>query len=200
MDRVVFYYFACQRRISRWCPDDPILIGPALPFTDTVKNRIIDRVHIYMKKRKMAVTVMDKRIEELAGRTAHKILAIWAADCAQRALPYFENRQPDDDRPRKAIEAIRAWVRTGVFRMAEIRRTSLAAHAAARNVEEDDAARSAARAAGQAMATAHVPGHAIAAAIYAATAVRDAAGPSDADAAALKEREWQYRHLLRLAK
>lgn len=147
----------------------------------------------------MAITSMDKPIEELADRTAHKILAIWAADCAERALPYFEQGHPGDDRPRKAIEAIRAWAQTGVFRMADVRNTSLAAHAAAREVAEDDAARSAARAAGQAMATAHIPRHAIAAAIYAATAVRDAANPSDADATALKERNWQYRHLLELA-
>jgi len=142
---------------------------------------------------------MDKSIEELVCRTDHRKLAIWAADCAERVLPYFEERNPEDDRPRKAIEATRAWAKTGVFKMADVRKTALAAHAAAREVEEDDAARSAARAAGQAMATAHVPRHAIAAAIYATTAVRDAANSSEADAAALKERNWQYRHLLGLA-
>jgi hypothetical protein len=153
-----------------------------------------------MKKPKMAKTVMDKRIEELVDRTDHKILALWAADCAERALPFFEKRHPEDDRPRKAIKAIRAWVKTGIFRMADVRGASLAAHAAAREVEDDPPARSAARAAGQAMATAHVPGHAIAAAIYAATAVRDAADSPDDDAAVLKERKWQYRHLLELVK
>ncbi|TFG56711.1 MAG: hypothetical protein E4H30_03245 [Methanomassiliicoccus sp.] len=141
---------------------------------------------------------MDEVIEELARRTDHKILAIWAADCAGRALHYFEERRPEDDRPRNAIEALRTWARTGVFRMADIRRDALAAHAAAREVEKDDKARSAARAAGQALATTHVPSHAIAAAIYAATAVRDATIPHDADAATVKERDWQYRHLLEL--
>ena len=126
------------------------------------------------------------------------MLAIWAADCAERVLPYFEERSPRDDRPRKAIEALRAWVETGVFRMADVRRGALAAHAAAREVQEDDAARSAARAAGQALATAHVPRHAIAAAVYAATAVRDATNSSDADAATTKERNWQFQHLLAL--
>jgi len=153
-----------------------------------------------MKKPKMARSSLDKPIEELALRTDHRLLAIWAADCAERALHYFEERSPEDDRPRKAIEAIRVWVKTGVFHMADVRGTSLAAHAAAREVEEFDAARSAARAAGQAMATAHVPTHSIAAAIYAATAVRDAANPSEAEAATEKERKWQYRHLLELSK
>jgi len=151
-----------------------------------------------MKKPKMAKTNLDKPIEELASRADHRELAIWAADCAERVLPFFEKRAPEDDRPRKAIEALRTWVRTGVFRMADVRRASLAAHAAARGVKEDDAARSAARAAGQAMATAHVPRHALAAAIYAATAFRDAANPSRADAAAAKERDWQYRRLIEL--
>ena len=146
----------------------------------------------------MAKTSMDESIVELVSRTDHRILAIWAADCAERALPYFEKGSPEDDRPRKAIEATRTWARTGVFKMADVRRVALAAHAAARDVEEDDAARSAARAAGQALATAHVPRHSIAAAIYAATAVRDATDPSDADAATVKERKWQYRHLLEL--
>jgi hypothetical protein len=82
--------------------------------------------------------------------------------------------------------------------MPDVRRTALAAHAAARGVGEDDAARSAARAAGQAMATAHVGRHAIAAAVYVAIAVRDATSSSDTEATTLKERDWQYRHLLGL--
>jgi hypothetical protein len=57
--------------------------------------------------------------------------------------------------------------------MADMRKTALAAHAAARNINSDNAARSAARAAAQALSAAHVHTHAIAAAIYAATAVRD---------------------------
>ena len=151
-----------------------------------------------MKRPKMAVTGMDRAIADLAGETDKVTLAAWAADCAERVLPCFEERYPLDVRPRKAIEACRTWVRTGVFRMADIRRASLDAHAAAREVKEDDAARSAARAAGQAVATAHVPAHAIAAAVYAATAVRDASEPADADGATLQEREWQYQHLLGL--
>lgn len=146
----------------------------------------------------MVKTSLDGAIEKLARGSDHRKLAIWAADCVERALPYFEEKRPCDDRPRKCISALRTWVQTGVFEMSVVRKASLDAHAAAREAEEDDAARSAARAAGQAMATAHVPAHAIAAAIYAATAVRDAYNSSNADAAAEKERKWQYRHLLQL--
>lgn len=138
---------------------------------------------------------MDETIAELVNRSDHKTVSIWAADCAERVLPYFENKYPEDNRPKKAIEALRTWVKTGIFKMADVRGVSLAAHAAASEVAEDDPARSAARAAGQAMATAHVPTHSIASARYAATAVRDATDSSDAT---LKERAWQYQHLLGL--
>jgi hypothetical protein len=150
------------------------------------------------RRPKLAVTELDKTIAEQVKTSDHRKLAIWAADCAERVLPYFEERRPGDNRPREAIAAGREWARTGVFRMAAVRRASLAAHAAAREVAEDDGARSAARAAGQAVATAHVPTHASAAAVYAATAVRDTAASADADSALIRERAWQYQHLLEL--
>lgn len=112
---------------------------------------------------------------------------LWATDCAEHVLAYFEKEYPEDNRPRKAIEAGRAWVRTGVFKMADVRRDSLAAHAAAREAKEDSAARFAARAAGQAVATAHVLSHAVGAAWYGVKAA-EAAGVSG-------EREWQYQRL-----
>ena len=37
-------------------------------------------------------------------------LVTFAADCAERVLPKFEERYPADKRPREAIEAARAWV------------------------------------------------------------------------------------------
>lgn len=148
-----------------------------------------------MRKHKMAVTPLDDTIAERVNQTDHKTLAFWAADCAERVIHYFEAYAPQDPRPRIAIDACREWARTGVFRMTDVRGKSLAAHAAARDCPEGAPAHSAARAAGQAMATPHIPRHAIAAAIYAATAVRDA---TNSDEATLKERDWQYQHLLRL--
>ena len=35
-------------------------------------------------------------------------LALGATECAERALPYFAEKYPQDNRPRKAIEAVRA--------------------------------------------------------------------------------------------
>lgn len=151
-----------------------------------------------MAKPITAKSPLDRKIAALALRTGHKTLATWACDCAKRVLPYFENEYPDDARPRLAIAAGRRWVKTDVFRMADIRKASLDAHAAARKADEHSPARSAARAAGHSVATAHVRTHSIAAAIYAATARRNATDDAHAEAAVAKERAWQYRRLLTL--
>jgi hypothetical protein len=125
-----------------------------------------------------------------------RLLAIWAADCAKRALPFFRKARPHDHRPRKAIETLQRWVRTGVFSMTVIRTASLDAHAAARRARPDSAARYAARAAGQAVATAHVPEHAFGASYYALKAAM-AAHPDHAQAALAKELEQQSRRFPR---
>ncbi len=151
-----------------------------------------------MKKSKFSLAQHKAHFLELVNKTDHKTLAIWAIDCAERVLPYFEENYPDDPRPRNAIETLQAWINTGVFKMAVIRKASLDSHAAARDVGEDNPARSAAHAAGQAVATAHVPTHSIGAAIYALQAIHRATDSSDADAAVAKERDWLYQHLLRL--
>jgi len=152
------------------------------------------------KRPKFSLTYKVESILELVKKTDHKTLAVWAIDCVERVMPYFEEKYPNDHRPRTAIESLRKWIRTGIFKMADVRKASLDAHAAAREVEEDNAARSAARAAGQAMATAHVPTHSVGAASYALQAVYRATDSPDADAAVAKERDWQYRHLLKLRK
>ena len=123
----------------------------------------------------------DKRPNE----QDHRLLALWAADCAEHVLPYFEEKYPNDDRPRKATEAATAWTR-GELRVSEARTAALAAHAAARDAD-DAAACAAARAAGHAAATAHVAGHARGAASYAVKA--------SAASAATRESDWQHRRL-----
>ncbi len=127
-------------------------------------------------------------------RHNQKLMATWAADCAERVLPLFENAYPNDNRPRKAIDVCRTWVRTGVFTMATIRGASLAAHAAAREAKASAAAHFAARAAGQAVATAHVSQHAFGGAYYALKAIA-ATDPAHAEAQVAKEHNWQVRHI-----
>jgi hypothetical protein len=151
-----------------------------------------------MGKSKFSIAHEDEAMLALVHATDQKTLAVWAIHCAERVLPHFAKHVPDDQRPRYAIEALQQWLQTGVFQMAAIRKASLDSHAAARDVGADTTARSAARAAGQAVATAHVPRHAYGAAVYAQQAIYRAANPSEAGAAAARERDWQYTHLLQL--
>lgn len=99
----------------------------------------------------------------------HHLLAIWAADCAQHVLHLFEEVQPGDDRPRRAIELARAWAR-GEVKMSESRAAGGGAMSAARDLS--GAARHAAYSAGQAGVVAHVAAHELGAAAYAIKAVR----------------------------
>lgn len=119
-----------------------------------------------------------------------RILAIWAADCAERVLPFFKKAYPKDDRPVKAIKKCREWARTGIFRMADIRKASLDSHAAARKAKNNNAACYAARAAGQAVATAHCALHAFGPSFYALKLFAEI-NPKRA----LKELDWQTRHM-----
>ncbi|GAB3054894.1 putative immunity protein [Micromonospora schwarzwaldensis] len=122
----------------------------------------------------------------------HRLLALWAADCAEHVLGLFESVRPDDPRPRQAIEHIRAWVRGEVTMMVS-RAAGGHAMGAARDLR--GAARHAAYAAGQAGAVAHVAAHELGAAAYAIKAVRAAAPQGEADAAGRRECRWQRDQL-----
>lgn len=150
------------------------------------------------KKAKLSLTQFkDERIMELMHKTDHKIMAVWAKDCAERVIHYFEEKFPNDPRPRIALKTLQEWIDTGKFSMKVIRKASLDSHAAAREVGDDSPARSAARAAGQAVATAHVITHSIGPAIYSLQAIfRDTNSIDEVE----KEKNWQYKHLLELRK
>ncbi|WFE37639.1 putative immunity protein [Micromonospora sp. WMMD998] len=122
----------------------------------------------------------------------HRLLALWAADCAEHVLDLFEAVRPDDRRPREAIAHIRAWVRGEVTMM-----TSRAAGGHAMGAARDlrGAARHAAYAAGQAGAVAHVAAHELGAAAYAIKAVRAAAPDGRGDTAGRAECRWQRDRL-----
>jgi hypothetical protein len=102
---------------------------------------------------------MEKaELEELIKKLDHRELALWAADYAEKYLHYFEDKYPNDKRPREAIEAARAWARDHI-KCGAARKAASAAHAAARDADDKNAI-AAARACGHAAATAHVPEHA----------------------------------------
>jgi thymidine phosphorylase len=122
----------------------------------------------------------------------HQRLAVWAADCAEHVLHYFEHVRPSDDRPRRAIGLARAWAR-GEIRMSQSRAAGGHAMTAAR--ELSGAARNAAYAAGQAGCVAHVAAHELGAAAYAIKAARAAAPEGEQEQAGRLECQWQRARL-----
>jgi hypothetical protein len=118
-----------------------------------------------------------------------RVVAGWAADCAERVLPLFEAEAPDDDRPRLLIARARAVARGELGTADEIRRRFRGGVEA--GAVRAPAAAAAARAAGQAVAVAHMGAHALGAATYAVQAARLDAGPDAGES----ELRWQLAHL-----
>jgi len=122
----------------------------------------------------------------------HRLLALWAAVCAEHVLGFFESERPLDSRPRHAIEQARAWAR-GEITMWQSRTAAGHANGAARDLS--GAARHAAYAAGQAAAVAHVAAHELGAAAYAIKAALAAASAEEGERAGRLECRWQRDQL-----
>ena len=120
-----------------------------------------------------------------------RLVAAWAADCAERVLGLFEAEAPGDDRPRALIARTRAFARGELNIAGEIRRRFVGGVGAGEVTAP--AAAAAARAAGQAVAVCHMGAHALGAAAFAVKA----AGLADPDRPEAVEDEirWQLDHM-----
>ena len=129
--------------------------------------------------------------EQSLSEADRRVVAAWAADCAEHVLALFRSEAPDDDRPRALIERTRAFAR-GELSTAEGIRRRFEGGVGASEVRSPAAA-AAARAAGQAAAVCHMGAHGLGAAAYAARA----AGLADPDHPGAGEGEirWQLDHL-----
>ena len=120
-----------------------------------------------------------------------RLVAMWAAACAEQVLGLFEAEKPADGRPHAAIARTRAFARGELDIGREIRRRFVDG-GAARGLKSPAAA-AAARAAGQAAAICHMGAHALGAAAYAVRAASLAA--PDRPEAAADEIRWQLTHM-----
>lgn len=115
----------------------------------------------------------------------HRLLMIWACNCAEHVLPLFGERI--DDRLIKAIAAAQAWAQ-GKASVGDARKASVGAHAAARE-QSNPVSIAVARAVGHAVATAHMADHSLGPAWYGLIAVKNAGKSTD------EERKWQDAQL-----
>jgi hypothetical protein len=120
-----------------------------------------------------------------------RLVAGWAADCAERVLPLFESEAAGDDRARDAIARARGFASGELDAAGEIRRRFVAGRAI--HSARTPAAKAAAHAAAQAAGVAHMGAHALGAAGYAAQARQLA--ESGNDSAAADEIAWQLTHM-----
>ena len=120
-----------------------------------------------------------------------RVVAAWAADCAEHVLPLFLAEAPDDDRPRALIARARAFARGELDTAEEIQRRFVGGVGAADVTALSAAA--AARAAGQAVAVCHMGAHALGAAGYAAKSA--ALGDPSRPEAVIEEIQWQIEQM-----
>ena len=76
--------------------DEKIWVAEPAPGTETI---VCDDKVVVRKAR------LIKKLDAWNEKTAR----LFAADCAERVLPIYEERFPGEDRPRKAIEAARKY-------------------------------------------------------------------------------------------
>ena len=99
----------------------------------------------------------------------HKVLTLWALDLARELVNYLEEKYPNEDRFKIALDKTRLWSQ-GEIKMPEAKRAILNCHAVAKELtnKEDIAL---CHAIGQACGVVHTVGHAIGLPIYELTAI-----------------------------
>jgi ATP phosphoribosyltransferase regulatory subunit HisZ len=149
------------------------------------------------------VAFSSARLVSQVGTLTQIIAVQWAAECAKRVLRHYEDRYPEDKRPREAIQAALKWAKdpTEANRDAAYAAAAYAAASAAYATYATNAAYAAYAAAAAdaaAASAAYAADAAYAAAAYAAASAAASAAYADADDARKKEREWQSDRLLKL--
>lgn len=99
----------------------------------------------------------------------HRTLVMWALDCAKIPLMEFEEKYPEEKRPRICLDLCEDWAR-GKIKMDQAKRAILASHAVAKEIN-DSQYEAFCHAIGHAGATVHVETHALGLPIYELTAL-----------------------------
>ncbi len=109
------------------------------------------------------------KLKGLIEQQKHRVLVMWALDCAKAPLAQFEEKYPNESRPRVALELCEAWSR-GTVKMPAAKRAILDAHAVAKEID-DRVYGALCHAIGHAGATVHVETHALGLPFYELTAL-----------------------------
>lgn len=99
----------------------------------------------------------------------HKAAILWALEFAEESVLCLEEKYPDEDRPRKALDASRLWA-AGKLKMPAAKKEILRCHALAKELDSETEI-ALCHAIGQACSTVHTIQHAIGYPIYELTAI-----------------------------
>jgi len=131
-------------------------------------NTMFSDVQIKIKKRNKILFSRDSQcLQELIKLIKiqnHRTLVMWALDCAKLALEQFEEKYPDERRPRTCLELCEDWAR-GKIKMPIAKQAILDAHAVAKTIDDREYG-ALCHAIGHAGATVHVETHALGLPIY----------------------------------
>ena len=133
----------------------------------------LDEVQIRLKKGSQVLFAKDTEylqdLTMLFREQSHKTMVLWALDLAAESVAKLEEKYPDENRPKGALEAARAWA-AGKIKMRPAQRKILDCHAFAKEIDsKEDIALC--HAIGQACAVVHTAGHAIGYPMYDLSAI-----------------------------
>jgi hypothetical protein len=157
-------------------------------------------VETKLKKRNKVLFSRDSQcLQELIKRIQfqkHRVMVMWALDCAQLTLQQFETKYPDELRPRICLELSEAWAR-GKIKMPAAKRAILDAHAVAKTIRDDEYG-ALCHAIGHAGATVHTETHALGLPFYELTALVLKYGKEDFPEPVSEKIKYYYDNLLYL--
>lgn len=133
----------------------------------------------------------DMTSSQTLSEADRRVLAGWAATCAERALPLLDTQGDADRKVRDALRRAHAFARGESTAAEEIRQRMVAVSAA--GAADTPAGAAAARAIAQAAAVAHMGAHALGAAAYAVRAMT--LSRPDEPEVATQEVDWQLAQL-----
>ena len=127
------------------------------------------------KPRKMLGDISSpscKALQDLIDSSSKETVRLWCLGFAKdRVLPIFEKHCPNDDRPRRTVEAAFSYIE-GKVAFPTVKNLILnECHAAARELNSNPTAQAAARAIGQGSAVVHTLDHSMGLYLYAAAAI-----------------------------
>lgn len=155
-------------------------------------------VEIKLKKKNKILFSRDseclQELIKLIQQQNHRVLVMWALDCAKLPLELFEAKYCEEKRPRICLELCEAWAR-GKIKMPAAKRAILDSHTAAKEINDSEYG-ALCHAIGHAGATVHVETHALGLPMYELTAIVLKYGKDNFQGPVSEKLDYYYNRLL----